>query len=230
MIVLNKPFGLAVQGGSGLTRHVDQMLEVLHRPAGAKAAARPPPRPRHGGRAARRPHALGRRLSRRGFQGARDAKNLLGDRRRRAASGRWAHLHLPRARGGARAHARREAWRGGRRPRGHALRARRSGRAEGVVPRDAADHRAHASASRARRAYRPSDPRRPEIFRHRELGAARRPAEPAASPRPAHRRSASEGRRDRRQRTAAAAHAADALPCSASTSGAATRRRRGSSR
>ena len=27
VIVLNKPFGLAVQGGSGLTRHVDQMLE-----------------------------------------------------------------------------------------------------------------------------------------------------------------------------------------------------------
>lgn len=29
VIVLNKPFGLAVQGGSGLTRHVDQMLESL---------------------------------------------------------------------------------------------------------------------------------------------------------------------------------------------------------
>jgi 23S rRNA pseudouridine955/2504/2580 synthase len=27
VIVLNKPYGLAVQGGSGLTRHVDQMLE-----------------------------------------------------------------------------------------------------------------------------------------------------------------------------------------------------------
>jgi 23S rRNA pseudouridine955/2504/2580 synthase len=29
VIVLNKPYGLAVQGGSGLTRHLDQMLESL---------------------------------------------------------------------------------------------------------------------------------------------------------------------------------------------------------
>ncbi len=29
VLVLNKPAGLAVQGGSGTTRHVDQMLEVL---------------------------------------------------------------------------------------------------------------------------------------------------------------------------------------------------------
>jgi 23S rRNA pseudouridine955/2504/2580 synthase len=29
VLVLNKPFGLAVQGGSGTTRHVDGMLEVL---------------------------------------------------------------------------------------------------------------------------------------------------------------------------------------------------------
>jgi len=29
VIVLNKPYGLAVQGGSGLTRHVDQMLEAF---------------------------------------------------------------------------------------------------------------------------------------------------------------------------------------------------------
>lgn len=29
LIVLNKPFGLAVQGGSGTKRHVDGMLEIL---------------------------------------------------------------------------------------------------------------------------------------------------------------------------------------------------------
>ena len=29
VMVLNKPAGLAVQGGSGTTRHVDQMLEAL---------------------------------------------------------------------------------------------------------------------------------------------------------------------------------------------------------
>ena len=32
VLVLNKPMGLAVQGGSGTTRHVDGMLEVLRAP------------------------------------------------------------------------------------------------------------------------------------------------------------------------------------------------------
>ena len=32
MLVLNKPIGLAVQGGSGTTRHIDGMLEVLRAP------------------------------------------------------------------------------------------------------------------------------------------------------------------------------------------------------
>ena len=36
VLVLNKPAGLAVQGGSGTTRHVDQMLEVLRDARGQK--------------------------------------------------------------------------------------------------------------------------------------------------------------------------------------------------
>ncbi len=36
VIVLNKPAGLAVQGGSGLTRHIDQMLEAWTSPKGEK--------------------------------------------------------------------------------------------------------------------------------------------------------------------------------------------------
>jgi 23S rRNA pseudouridine955/2504/2580 synthase len=36
VLVLNKPFGLAVQGGSGTTRHVDGMLEALRDRAGQK--------------------------------------------------------------------------------------------------------------------------------------------------------------------------------------------------
>ncbi|AMJ60314.1 RluA family pseudouridine synthase [Bosea sp. PAMC 26642] len=36
VIVLNKPAGLAVQGGSGTTRHVDQMLDVLIDKSGQK--------------------------------------------------------------------------------------------------------------------------------------------------------------------------------------------------
>lgn len=36
VIVLNKPAGLAVQGGSGVTRHIDQMLEAFISPKGEK--------------------------------------------------------------------------------------------------------------------------------------------------------------------------------------------------
>jgi len=36
LMVLNKPAGLAVQGGSGMTRHVDQMLEVMRDAKGQK--------------------------------------------------------------------------------------------------------------------------------------------------------------------------------------------------
>ncbi|MFT4278590.1 MAG: RluA family pseudouridine synthase, partial [Rhodopseudomonas sp.] len=36
VLVLNKPAGLAVQGGSGTTRHIDQMLEVLRDAKGQK--------------------------------------------------------------------------------------------------------------------------------------------------------------------------------------------------
>ncbi|MFZ0423633.1 MAG: RluA family pseudouridine synthase [Xanthobacteraceae bacterium] len=36
VMVLNKPFGLAVQGGSGTTRHLDGMLDVLRNPEGQR--------------------------------------------------------------------------------------------------------------------------------------------------------------------------------------------------
>jgi 23S rRNA pseudouridine955/2504/2580 synthase len=36
VMVLNKPAGLAVQGGSGMTKHIDQMLEVLRDSKGQK--------------------------------------------------------------------------------------------------------------------------------------------------------------------------------------------------
>ena len=36
VMVLNKPAGLAVQGGSGMTKHVDQMLEVMRDSKGQK--------------------------------------------------------------------------------------------------------------------------------------------------------------------------------------------------
>ena len=36
VMVLNKPAGLAVQGGSGITRNVDDMLEVMRDAKGQK--------------------------------------------------------------------------------------------------------------------------------------------------------------------------------------------------
>lgn len=36
LLVLNKPYGLAVQGGSGIVRHIDGMLEVLRNKKGEK--------------------------------------------------------------------------------------------------------------------------------------------------------------------------------------------------
>src|SRR6202035_462186 len=36
VMVLNKPAGLAVQGGSGTTRHIDQMLEAMRDAKGQK--------------------------------------------------------------------------------------------------------------------------------------------------------------------------------------------------
>ena len=61
LIALNKPAGLAVQGGSGTTRHVDGLLDALAQ-EGRAAQARAPARPRHvgaagGARSPRRPRA-----------------------------------------------------------------------------------------------------------------------------------------------------------------------------
>ena len=47
VLVLNKPMGLAVQGGSGTTRHLDGMLEVLARRPRPAPAARAPARQGH---------------------------------------------------------------------------------------------------------------------------------------------------------------------------------------
>ena len=76
-----------------------------------------------------------------------------------------------------RAHARRRARRRGREPRAHLLRRRRHGGPEARLAVAEARYWAHPPAARPRRPYRPSDRRRPEILRRRELGAAGRPPE-----------------------------------------------------
>ena len=96
VLVLNKPYGLAVQGGSGTKRHIDGMLAALadkqRRAAGAGASARP----RHFRRAADAP-SRARWPPNSARRSARAApKDLLGAGRGRPEAGAGAHLDVPR--------------------------------------------------------------------------------------------------------------------------------------
>ena len=114
VIALNKPPGLAVQGGSGQRPACRRPRRGAALRAGGKAAAGPSPRPRHLGRPAPRAQRPGGGGAREGLPGADDAQGLLGGGRRRAvAAGR----HDPhRARQGARARQRRGRREDGRAP------------------------------------------------------------------------------------------------------------------
>ena len=123
VLVLNKPAGLAVQGGSGMTRHIDQMLEVMRDSKGQK------PRLVHridretSGCLADRQDPLCRLASDRRVPFAVGAKNLLGAGAGPAEAEAGPHLDLP-CQGGERGrhhHAHRPAWRRGRKPRGNLL-------------------------------------------------------------------------------------------------------------
>ncbi len=214
VFVFNKQQGLAVQGGSGLTKHVDGMLEALRDRKGQK------PRLVH-------------RLDR-------DTSGVLVVARTRLAAQKltasfrtrstrkiyWALvMGVPKPKQGristwlAREESEermRVAKHGHRRfqPRHLALLGGRDGRAEACLALDAPDHRPHAPASRPCRAHRPSDHRRPEIFRGGgELGFSRRHPKEAASSRAPYRHSASLQRwHARRDGAAAAAHAAVVEP------------------
>ena len=176
VLVLNKPMGLAVQGGSGTTRHLDGMLEVLRdsarRPAPAPGA---PARQGHRRLPAGRQDPLCRGGARQDLPLALGAQDLLGAGRRRAEAEAGPHLDLPRQ-GGARGrqhHAHRPARRGGREPRGHLLRGGRDRGAEARLAVAQAGDRPHPPAARAHGAYRPSDRRRPEIFPTSRTGSCR---------------------------------------------------------
>ncbi len=82
VMVLNKPFGIAVQGGSGTTRHIDGMLEALRGKDGQK--------PRLVHRIDK--DTCGRRRSRRRFVRARRVKS----------TGRWSRACRSRGRAGSR--------------------------------------------------------------------------------------------------------------------------------
>ena len=210
VLVLNKPMGLAVQGGSGTTRHLDGMLEVL--------------RDAHGQRP-RLVHRLDKDtagcllVAKTRFAAAALAKTF---RSRSARKIYWALVAgVPKVQQGRIStflakeeredefvHAHRPPRRKRRKPRGDLLRGGGDRRAAvGVAVAQAGD-RPHPSTARAHGAYRPSDRRRSEIFFDGELAIARRHAEQAASARPPHCRAASARRHHRCQRAVAAAHAA----------------------
>jgi 23S rRNA pseudouridine955/2504/2580 synthase len=155
VLVLNKPMGLAVQGGSGTTRHLDGMLEVLRQPG-------------PDGQRPRLVHRLDKDTAgcllvakTRFAAAAFGAQNLLGTGDRRAEAEAGPHFDLPRQ-GGARGrqlHARRPAWRGRRKPRGDLLCGGGDGRVTACLDLAQAGDGAHAPASRPHGAYWPSDHR-----------------------------------------------------------------------
>ena len=236
VLVLNKPMGLAVQGGSGTTRHLDGMLGAL---------ARPGP----DGQRPRLVHRLDKDtagcllVAKTRFAAAALAKTF---RSRSARKIYWALVAgvpkpkqgristLSRQAGGRGGflHAHRQAWREGRRARRHLLRGGGDGGAEARLDVAQAGDRPHPSIARAHGACRQSDRRRSEIFQHRELGTARRHAEQAASAGAPHRGAASARRHDRRDARRCRRTCSSPGTCSASTPSAttrSTRRRRRSS-
>ena len=99
VLVLNKPAGLAVQGGSGTTRHIDQMLEVMRDSKGQKPRLVHRHRQGDVGLPAGRQDALCRLASDRRVPLAVGAQNLLGAGARAAEAEAGPHLDLPRQRG-----------------------------------------------------------------------------------------------------------------------------------
>src|SRR5579871_2057959 len=166
VLVLNKPAGLAVQGGSGTTRHVDQMLEVMRDAKGQK------PRLVH-------------RLDKETSGCLLVAQDLLGAGCGRSEAEAGPHLDLSCERGerGRQHHAHRRPWRRGREPRGDLLCRGGERRPQARLGLAETGHRPHPSAARAYGPYRAPDHRRPQIFQPRELGISRRLAEPPASAR-----------------------------------------------
>jgi 23S rRNA pseudouridine955/2504/2580 synthase len=157
VLVLNKPMGLSVQGGSGTTRHLDGMLEVL-RAAGLD------------GQKPRLVHRLDKDtagcllVAKTRFAAAALAKTF---RSRAARKIYWALVAgVPKPRRGASRpssprrsarktlHARRRARRRGREPRGHLLRGGRDLGADARLGVAQAGHRPHPSAARPHGAYR----------------------------------------------------------------------------
>ena len=176
VIVLDKPYGLAVQGGSGTKRHIDGMLEALadkngERPVLVHRLDRDTSGVLLIAKSRKMAAELGEIFRSRGA-----TQDLLGAGRGRAEAGAGAHLDVSRqgrghgrsarrraGQGGSRADAGRQARRSRRAAFADPLRGRRQGRAAARVAVDAPGHRPHPSVARPLRGDRPSDHRRSEI-------------------------------------------------------------------
>ena len=188
VLVLNKPYGLAVQGGSGTTRHVDGMLQALADKEGNRPVlVHRLDRDTSGVLMIAKSRKIAAELGEIFVRARRE--DLLGAGRGRAEAGAGTHLDVSRQgrgdgtrgakgrAGGSRADAGREARRTGRTAFVDPLCSRRQGRAAPRVAVDAAGHRPHASAARPLRGDRPSDRRRSEIqSKARQRSGARRSA------------------------------------------------------
>ena len=215
VLVFDKPSGLAVQGGSGVVRSVDSMLEAWRNKKGEK------PRLVHrldrdtsGVLVVARSRLAAMKLAE-SFKKRETKKTYwaLVQGSAEAARGQDLHLAYQGANTGWRPHAGRQARRKGRGSCRDLLPGGRAGGPDHVLARDGALHRPHAPAARTRRLHRLPDHRRSEIFRGRpELGLSGRASEPAAPPCAPDRHPASRQGHDQRVRAPAAPYAPELEP------------------
>ena len=166
VMVLNKPMGLAVQGGSGTTRHLDGMLGFVARQGRPAATAGAPARQGHRRLPAGGQDPLRRRGAGQDLPLALGPQDLLGAGRGRPEAASGPHLDLPRQ-GGARGRepdADRAAWRRGREPCRDVLRGGRDRGAPARLALAQAGDRPHPSAPRPHEPCRPPDRGRPQVF------------------------------------------------------------------
>ena len=216
VFVFNKPAGLAVQGGSGVTRHRRRHAGGLAQRQGREAAAGAPARPRYVGRAGRGAHAACGDEARRSLSRARCQEDLLG-------AGARACRRSARTRS-------RPGWSRSRRRTATACASPGTAKRAPTMPSPTIASSSRPAQTLSWLEMEPYTGRTHQLRVHaahigcpiigdpkyfeadHQLGLSRRHAEPAASACAPHRHPAPGQRRDRRHRAAAAAYAPELEP------------------